>query len=38
MVIEHISTIFMIDDPLTKDIPLSKFKDHVDHTGLDHVV
>ena len=34
MVIEHISTELMIDDPLTKGMPLSKFKDHRDHMGL----
>ena len=34
VVIEHISIELMIDDPLTKGMPLSKFKDHRDHMGL----
>ena len=31
--IEHVSTELMIADPLTKGMPLSKFKDHIDHMG-----
>ena len=34
MVIEHGSTKLMIVDPLTKSMPSSKFKDHIDHMGL----
>ena len=34
MAIEHISTELMIVDPLIKGMPLSKFKDHIDHMGL----
>ena len=34
MVIEHISTELMIDDPLIKDMPPMKFKDHVDKMGI----
>ncbi|RVW92076.1 Retrovirus-related Pol polyprotein from transposon TNT 1-94 [Vitis vinifera] len=34
VVIEHISTEFMIVDPLTKGMPLLKFKDHVVNMGL----
>ena len=38
LVIEHISTELMIVDPLTKGMPPSKFKDHIDHIGLDLLV
>jgi len=34
IVIEHISTELMIVDPLTKGMPPSKFKDHVESMGL----
>ena len=34
VVIEHISTELMIADPLTKDMPPFKFKDHVERMGL----
>ena len=34
IVIEHISTELMIADPLTKGMPPSKFKDHVESMGL----
>ena len=34
VVIEHINTELMIVDPLTKGMPPSKFKDHIDHMGL----
>ena len=34
MVVEHVSIELMIADPLTKGMPLSKFKDHIDHMGL----
>ena len=34
MVIEHLSIKLMIIDPLTKGIPLYKFKDHVERMGL----
>jgi len=34
VVIEHISTELMIANPLTKGMPLFKFKDHVDRRGL----
>ena len=34
VVIEHVSTKLMIDDPLTKGMSLSKFKDHIDHMRL----
>ena len=34
VVIEHISIELMIIDPLTKDMPLLKFKDHVMNMGL----
>ena len=34
MVIEHISIELMIADPLTKGMPLLKFKDHVVNMGL----
>ena len=34
VVIEHISTELMIDDPLIKDMPSMKFKDHVDRMGI----
>ena len=34
MVIEHVSTELMIANPLTKGMPPSKFKDHIDHMGL----
>ncbi len=34
VVIEHISTDLMIVDPLTKGMPLLKFKDHVVNMGL----
>ncbi|RVW70146.1 Retrovirus-related Pol polyprotein from transposon TNT 1-94 [Vitis vinifera] len=33
-VIEHINTELMIANPLTKGMPPSKFKDHVDRMGL----
>ena len=34
VVIEHISIELMIADPLTKGMPLLKFKDHVMNMGL----
>ncbi|CAN4091532.1 unnamed protein product [Withania somnifera] len=34
VVIEHGSTKLMLTDPLTKGMPLQKFKDHVGTTGL----
>jgi len=34
MVIEHISIKLMIADPLTKGMPLFKFKDHVERMRL----
>ena len=34
VVIEHVSTELMIADPLTKGMPLLKFKGHVDRLGL----
>ena len=34
VVVEHISTELMIVDPLTKGMPLLKFKDHVVNMGL----
>ena len=34
IVIKHVSTKLMIADPLTKGMPLSKFKDHTYHMGL----
>ena len=34
VVIEHISTELMIDDPLTKGMPPKYFKDHVVQMGL----
>nr|CAN83744.1 hypothetical protein VITISV_025954 [Vitis vinifera] len=34
VVIEHVSTELMIVDPLTKDMPPLKFKDHVNRLGL----
>ena len=34
VVIEHVSTKLMIADPLTKGMPPSKFKDHINHMGL----
>ena len=34
VVIEHISTELMIVDPLTKGMPLMKFKDHVDRMEI----
>ena len=34
VVIEHLSIKLMIIDPLTKGIPLYKFKDHVERMGL----
>ena len=34
VVIEHINTELMIANPLTKGMPLSKFKDHIYHMGL----
>ena len=34
MVIEHVNTELMIVDPVTKGMPPSKFKDHIDHMGL----
>ena len=34
VVIEHISTELMIIDPLTKGMPLFKFKDHVERMRL----
>ena len=38
MVIEHVSTELMIADPLTKGMPLFRFKDHVEKRGLDSIV
>jgi hypothetical protein len=32
--IEHISTELMITDPLTKNLPVKKFKSHVVHVRL----
>ena len=34
VVIEHINIELMIVDHLTKDMPLMKFKDHVDRMGI----
>ena len=34
MVIEHVCTKLMIADPLTKGMPPSKFKDHINHMRL----
>ena len=34
VVIKHISTELMIVDPLTKDMPPMKFKDHVNRMGI----
>ena len=34
MVIEHVSTELMIVDPLTKDMPPFRFKDHVERMRL----
>ena len=34
VVIEHVSTELMIADPLTKDMPLLKFKDHAERMRL----
>ena len=34
VVIEHVNTKLMIADPLTKGMPLSKFKNHIDHMGI----
>ena len=34
MVIEHVNNELMIVDPVTKGMPPSKFKDHIDHMGL----
>lgn len=34
VVIQHVSTELMMADPLTKDMPPSKFKDHVIRMGL----
>ena len=38
MVIEHVNIELMIADPLTKGMPPSKFKDHIDHMGLSLLV
>ncbi|RVW89844.1 Retrovirus-related Pol polyprotein from transposon TNT 1-94 [Vitis vinifera] len=38
VVIEHISIELMIVDPLTKDMPLLKFKDHVVNMGLSSLI
>ncbi|KAL6345280.1 hypothetical protein AAG906_015763 [Vitis piasezkii] len=38
VVIEHISTELMIVDPLTKGMPLLKFKDHVVNMGLSSLI
>nr|CAN65784.1 hypothetical protein VITISV_026900 [Vitis vinifera] len=38
MVIEHISTELMIVDPLTKGMPLLKFKDHVVNMRLSSLI
>ena len=38
LVIEHVTTNLMIADPLTKGMPPSKFKDHIDHMRLDLLV
>ena len=38
VVIEHIGTELMIDDPLTKSIPPFKFKDHVSRMGLGSIM
>ena len=34
LVIEHISTESMLDDPLTKGMPPKYFKDHIEQMGL----
>ena len=34
MIIEHVNIELMIVDLVTKGMPLSKFKDHIDHMGL----
>jgi transposase InsO family protein len=38
VVIEHVSTELMITDPLTKGMPLLKFKDHVAKMGLGSIM
>uniref|UniRef100_A0A2N9IKJ5 Integrase catalytic domain-containing protein n=1 Tax=Fagus sylvatica TaxID=28930 RepID=A0A2N9IKJ5_FAGSY len=38
VVIEHVSTELMIADPLTKGMPLLKFKDHVAKMGLGSIM
>ena len=38
VVIEHISTKLMVADPLTKDMPIKNFKDHVTNMGLGSIL
>eukprot|EP00253_Pinus_taeda_P009249 PITA_09249 len=38
VVIEHVSTELMITDPLTKDMPPLKFKDHIMNMGLGSIM
>ena len=38
VVIEHINTELMLVDSLTKDLPPSRFKDHVGRMGLSSVM
>ena len=38
VVIEHVNTELMIDDPLTKGMPPQKFKDHVDRMRLGFIM
>ena len=38
VVVEHVSTELMIADPLTKGMPLFKFKDHVMNMGLGSIM
>lgn len=34
VLIEHISTELMIEDPITKALPPKQYRKHVDHIGL----
>ena len=38
VIIEHVSTELMIADPLTKGMPLLRFKDHVVRMGLGSIM
>ena len=38
MVIKHVNTELMIDDPLTKGMPPQKFKDHIDRMRLGSIM